>query len=220
MSLASIIEALAAAGATPEMLAAAVRADQDERQAADDAVKSEKRAKAAERQRRKRERDNPDVAQRNALSRDVTSVTRDSLETKVSPRPPSKTQTLNTPSDPKGSSVPTILRFAKPNGFDRFWESYPRKVGKGAARKAFDRALPKIAAADRIGVLMAALDRVKPTWAEAQFIPHASTWLSEERWEDEPEIPPPKAGVDDGFEAARRKVLEQFGDGRSTANLG
>lgn len=213
MSLAAIIEALAAAGATPEMLALAVRADQDERQAADNAARAEKRAKAAERQRRKRERD---AAESHTLSRDVTPVTRDTLETKVSPRPPSKTQSQDTPSPPKGGSVPKILPFAKPNGFDRFWEAYPRKAGKGAARTAYDRAFRKIVAGEPAGVLMAALERAKPTWRDAQFIPHPATWLNQERWEDEPETPPPKG---DEFAEARRQVLERF-DGNGARNHG
>ena len=42
--------------------------------------------------------------------------------------------------------------------------------------------------------MLAALDRVKPTWDDAQFIPHPATWLNQERWDDEPDqvaIPPP-----------------------------
>jgi hypothetical protein len=216
LSLAAIIEALAGAGATPEMLAAAVRADQDERQATAHAAAAEKRAKAAERQRRKRERDNEAVTRSHAPSREVTPVTRDTLEEKVSPRPPSKTQSLDTSSPPKGGSGSAILPFAKPNGFDRFWEAYPRKTGKGGARKAFAKALLKIGGADPQAALMVALERVKPTWTEGRYIPHPATWLNDERWEDEPEIPPPKG---DEFAEARARVLAGF-DGDSARNHG
>jgi hypothetical protein len=107
---------------------------------------------------------------------------------KVSPTPPSKTQPTLPPSPPKGGSSP------KSDGFNRFWEAYPRKVGKGAARKAYARAAAKLRAEDRepLPTILTALDRVKPTWDEPEFIPHASTWLNEERWDDEPELPPPK----------------------------
>jgi Winged helix-turn-helix DNA-binding len=69
--------------------------------------------------------------------------------------------------------------------FDSFWGAYPRKVGKAAARKAWDGAL-KRASVDE--VLMGA-SRVITLWQkygyEQQFIPHASTWLNRDGWEDE-----------------------------------
>ena len=39
-------------------------------------------------------------------------------------------------SAPLPSKPPALTANAKPNGFARFWEAYPRKVGKGAAEKA------------------------------------------------------------------------------------
>jgi hypothetical protein len=65
--------------------------------------------------------------------------------------------------------------------FMTFWRSFPKRVGKGAARKAFAGALKKTTAA----TIMAALQRA--VWSsEPRFIPHPSTWLNEERWSDEP----------------------------------
>ncbi len=64
--------------------------------------------------------------------------------------------------------------------FDAFWRSYPRKIGKGAAVKAYARAIKK-AAPD---VILKALQGYK--WPDDRdFIPHASTWLNGERWADE-----------------------------------
>lgn len=73
--------------------------------------------------------------------------------------------------------------------FDEFWSIYPRKTGKGAARKAWDRATKKaepgvILAAARVFAEDPNLPRDEP-----QFIPHPSTWLNQERWEDGP-LPP------------------------------
>jgi hypothetical protein len=83
--------------------------------------------------------------------------------------------------------------------FERFWEVYPRKIGKGAAQTAFEAALnkPKAPTADRI--IQSVIDH-KATWnwkkENGQFIPHPSTYLHQERWKDdltnEPKNPPPK----------------------------
>ena len=66
------------------------------------------------------------------------------------------------------------------DGFDLFWEAYPRKVGKGAAAKAWRGAVKK-ASADEI---VSAVKRF--SWPDdKQFIPHPATWLNAERWADE-----------------------------------
>lgn len=69
--------------------------------------------------------------------------------------------------------------------FLSFWEAYPRKVGKGAARRAWKNAtLPEV------GVLVAAIELQQNSlqWRRdnGQYIPHPSTWLNQERWLDEP----------------------------------
>jgi DNA-binding transcriptional ArsR family regulator len=70
--------------------------------------------------------------------------------------------------------------------FDAFWKSYPRKVGKKAAEKAWLRARDKPA----LEVILAALDVQKKCdqWTKegGQFIPHPATWLNQGRWNDEP----------------------------------
>jgi DNA-binding MarR family transcriptional regulator len=71
--------------------------------------------------------------------------------------------------------------------FLQFWDRYPRKISKAAARKAYVKAL-KTETHDRI---MYGLSQQMPSLAarEAQFIPHPATWLDQERWNDEPEQP-------------------------------
>lgn len=71
------------------------------------------------------------------------------------------------------------------NLFDEFWKAYPNKVGKDAARKAFDKRKPgKRLLAD----MLQALDSQKQSeqWRKhgGQFVPHPSTWLNEGRWQD------------------------------------
>lgn len=67
------------------------------------------------------------------------------------------------------------------DAFETFWRAYPRRIGKGAARKAFDKA---IHLADLPTMLRAieAYKRFKPSW---QDFCHPSTWLNGERWSDE-----------------------------------
>lgn len=71
--------------------------------------------------------------------------------------------------------------------WERFWSTYPKKVGKQAARKAWDRAR-KRRDPDEI---QAALEAHLRPWAtfEAQFIPNPATWLSQGRYEDPPPMP-------------------------------
>lgn len=82
--------------------------------------------------------------------------------------------------------------------FQRFWEKYPRRVGKKAAEKAFYRI---DMTREILSEIFAALDRAQ--WPEFQYIPHPSTWLNGRRWTDEvgsgrPEKPPDRLIKPDG----------------------
>jgi len=68
--------------------------------------------------------------------------------------------------------------------FDDFWAIYPRKTAKANARIAYQKALDKISTSD----LQSATERFSqdPNLPEEQFIPHAATWLNQERWADGP----------------------------------
>lgn len=79
----------------------------------------------------------------------------------------------------------------KTEAFDRFWQAYPKKVGKGDARKAFDKALAGKGAQLRsfLDRMIAAVEQQKQSaqWTreDGQYIPNPSTWLNQGRWEDE-----------------------------------
>ena len=69
--------------------------------------------------------------------------------------------------------------------FARFWAAYPRRIGKGAARRAFAKATKAgvdphaiIEGARRYGAERAGED--------PRYTPHPAMWLSAERWLDEP----------------------------------
>ena len=70
--------------------------------------------------------------------------------------------------------------------FDLFWNSYPIKVGKAAALKAWVKAA-KVEAPDVIiaGAVRYATDPNR----HPSFTAHASTWLNAHRWNDSP-LPP------------------------------
>lgn len=78
-------------------------------------------------------------------------------------------------------------------GFAEFFVAYPRKVGKRAAERAYDRAAKAVGHA----ALMEGLKRSAAVWEadgrDYDKIPHPSKWLREGRWEDEEEIPSGRA---------------------------
>ena len=72
----------------------------------------------------------------------------------------------------------------KPNTeaeFDQWYAGYPRKEGKGQARKAYKTARKK---ADQ-QTLIAGVARLAAQRLERQFTPLPATWLNGERWLDE-----------------------------------
>jgi hypothetical protein len=70
--------------------------------------------------------------------------------------------------------------------FDIFWLAYPKKQGKGAARKSFKKLNPSKALFKKI---LTAIKQQKKSdqWLkeDGQYIPNPATWLNQERWGDE-----------------------------------
>jgi hypothetical protein len=80
----------------------------------------------------------------------------------------------------KGKDPALIARF------ERFWEVYPLKVGKDAARKEWLKRSPD----DDLTTLMIKKVReheASPQWRDqdGKFIPHPRTWLHQGRWQDQ-----------------------------------
>ena len=92
------------------------------------------------------------------------------------------------------------------NRFDEFWAVYPKKVGKPAAKKNFDRAVK--AGADP-GEIIAGANRyaVSVAGKESGFIKHPQGWLTDGRWSDEVS-PQPIPQQSDGGE--RRSFLRKI----------
>jgi len=68
--------------------------------------------------------------------------------------------------------------------FENFWLQYPKKVGKLIAKRSWE----KLSLDNQQKALEAIVEHRK-YWAakgtDWEFIPHASTWLNQERFEDE-----------------------------------
>lgn len=69
--------------------------------------------------------------------------------------------------------------------FNLFWKTYPRRVAKGDAVKAFARAIKKTTIEIMVAAIRNQVNSVDWTKNGGQFIPHPSTWLNQERWLDE-----------------------------------
>lgn len=70
--------------------------------------------------------------------------------------------------------------------FDRFWQLYPKKQGKGAALKAWKKIkMDKPLFETILAKVRENIDR-NQNWRRnnGQFIPNPATWLNERRWED------------------------------------
>ena len=103
----------------------------------------------------------------------------------------------NTPTTPSQEGVETTVTVTvtdtvsvsdaviekKPSKFDEWWQHYPRKVGKEAARKAFAKVKVDTS------ILIEAVEKQKHSdqWTKnnGQYIPNPATWLNQGRWEDE-----------------------------------
>lgn len=84
--------------------------------------------------------------------------------------------------------------------WDAWWAAWPRKVAKGAARKAFPKALDKVdgdvarlvAGAERVAAQLEARRRNPRPDDRGRdpmtFVPHPATWLRAEQWEDDETI--------------------------------
>lgn len=70
--------------------------------------------------------------------------------------------------------------------FVRFWEAYPKKVGRGEAFKVWTRLKASDVLTDLI-VAALGTQRTSPGWTKehGKFIPDPAKWLRQERWNDE-----------------------------------
>ena len=79
--------------------------------------------------------------------------------------------------------------------FEVWWNNYPKKTGKGAARKAWDRIKDRPPLDAMLSAVQQQMKSDQWTRDGGQYIPNPSTWLNQERWNDEP-MAAPKVGDD------------------------
>ncbi len=79
----------------------------------------------------------------------------------------------------------------KEETFETFWKCYPRRVAKGAARSAFDRAIKKTT----LEAMLKAVTEYVAKKPEKIDFKHPATWLNGECWLDEWEPQQPKASA-------------------------
>ena len=90
--------------------------------------------------------------------------------------------------------------------FEEFWKSYPRGEGKQKAKQAYSKALKKVTAEylkERLKAYIAHNNKNNIKFA------HASTWLNEQRWEDEYDIPSGSMWDMDYWEKREREEQER-----------
>jgi len=209
-----VIDAMVANGATVEMLAAVMKAELaaiEKERAVAQAEAQARRAAAAEKKRRQRAERPPVSPGRPAMSLDVPGTDGDmpgrpetSPETKVSPTPPSKTQTPeftppivpptnggagefelvggDAPAKPRsrGEAPPSAAEMAR---FEAWWRVWQNRKARQAAIPAFVRVIRAGVADD---VLIAAAESYFADLKVSGYsAAHPATWLNGRRWEDE-----------------------------------
>ena len=131
----------------------------------------------------------------NQMISDDIMCARNPIQSESNPNPnPEETRACEDPSQRSecGSRSSPDTRRAM---FDKFWAVYPKKVGKGAAEKAFERCR---VSDDLLNTMLEAVKKAEKSaqWQEenGRFIPNPATWLNQRRWEDELRGPSPRPG--------------------------
>lgn len=92
----------------------------------------------------------------------------------------SNTNTIRIQSESESNPNTNTTPQTAVDAFDVFWEHYPKKVGKGAARTSFAKVRVPIE------TLIAAIEQQKRSdqWKRG-YVPNPATWLNQGRWEDQ-----------------------------------
>jgi len=94
---------------------------------------------------------------------------------------------------PESARIPAPLS-ANPE-FDLWYGPYPRKVGRGAALRAFEKIRKKGTTLDLlVGGLARSINYWRTQGTTPEYIPHPATWLNQARWLDS--FPPPPKPAD------------------------
>lgn len=115
---------------------------------------------------------------------------------------------------------PDVPVESAPTQFDTFWKAYPRKVNKKEAAKIWERINPT---QEQMYVMIADINRRLESreWLttpdQSRYIPHPSTYLNQQRWEDNNEVSNHAEAIrradedeDAGLTEEQIRLFEQF----------
>jgi hypothetical protein len=120
------------------------------------------------------------------------------------PLPCPHASSLNGVSSLKAQEQPHGASVHGTPGFATFWKLYPKRVGKGAASRAWKKHQCEKQATKIVLAVESQLAYL--TRENGRFTPNPATWLNERRWDDEPPHPT-SALVDDRNVQAAREFL-------------
>ncbi|WP_236233664.1 phage replication protein [Pseudomonas tohonis] len=88
--------------------------------------------------------------------------------------------------EPVEGEIVLEVQDSKPDLFDQFWAEYPNKTCKAKAKAKWEKLEVNQALFDQIMAGLR-LQRASTAWVKdnGQYIPHPTTWLNGERWNDE-----------------------------------
>jgi hypothetical protein len=70
--------------------------------------------------------------------------------------------------------------------FDLFWKTYPKRVGKGAAQRSWEKVTKRMKIAPSVIIAGAKAYADEKRGTDITYVAHPSTWLNQQRWLDEP----------------------------------
>jgi hypothetical protein len=141
----------------------------------------------AERQRRHRER----KRREEPVTRDVTEPAPSNARD-VTPREEIRERSDQIKTDTRGA-------------FESFWRIWPRRIGKPKAQTAFGQACKRTSPEEIIAGAATWAQHWGNERTDPQFIPHPTTWLNRDGWNDQPPDPAARAPVEPkGFANIRR----------------
>jgi len=151
-----------------------------------------------------------------ARERSSTKITKNYEDWVVPSRTLVPTRTLllvpsRTPKKDNIKKTYTASPTAPPDGFEEFWDIYPRRVSKKEALKVWNRLSPSMSDRDRI-LQAVSSQSGSDQWTKdgGRFIPHPATWLNQERWKDDDRPPPTEAR---SLDPAQLSKLRELGYG-------
>ena len=103
--------------------------------------------------------------------------------------------------------------------FEAFWKAYPKKVGKGAAFRAWQKSKSR----PKLDIILHHISTMVPSrqWTDenGKYIPNPATWINQCRWDDEPETRAAPAQPGETPSEAWESVLEYVAGKREADDM-